>query len=118
MIVVEAHAFVSRKVARTLRAVDDLSAAAAIASELQSLPTLEATSRLTPVRDLPTGYRALTLPSGYFVLYRRLTPVEIKDVSGDYADRDAYLVADLVRLVTEPEPEAHDVPTENVTVPE
>jgi hypothetical protein len=117
MIVVEAHAFVSRKVARKLRAVDDLSAAA-IASELQSLPTLEATSRLTPVRDLPTGYRALTLPSGYFVLYRRLTPVEIKDVSGDYADRDAYLVADLVRLVTEPEPEADDVPTEIVTVPE
>jgi hypothetical protein len=53
-----------------------------------------------------TAYRSLTLPSGYLALYRRLTPVEIKDVSGEYSDRDAYLVADLVRLVPVPGLEA------------
>ena len=115
MIVLEAYAFVARKAARVLREVDDLSASA-LAIELHSLPTLEATNRLAPVRDLPTGYRALTLPSGYLVLYRRLTPVEIKDVTGDYTDRDAYLVADLVRLVSAPEPD--DELRETVTLPE
>jgi hypothetical protein len=32
------------------------------------------------------------------VIYRRLTPVEIKQVTGDYSAEDAYLVADLVPL--------------------
>jgi hypothetical protein len=101
VIVVEAYPFVARKVARVLRQLDDLSAQA-VAIELASLPTLEASNRLAPIRDLPTGYKALALPSGYLVLYRRMTPVEIKDVTGDYVDRDAYLVADLVRLFDDP----------------
>jgi hypothetical protein len=115
MISIEAYAFVARKAARTLRDVDDQTAAA-LAVELQSLPTLEATSRMAPIKGLPRAYRSLTLPSGYLVLYRRLTPVEIRNVTGGYADRDAYLVADLVHVINESEVDGE--PTEIVTLPE
>jgi hypothetical protein len=115
MMTVEAHPFVARAVAKTLRHLDDVTAGA-LAVELQSLPMLEAMNQLAPIKDLPTGYRSLTLPSGYLALYRRLTPVEIKHVTGEYTDRDAYLVADLVRLIPAPEPA--DKPAQTVSLRE
>ena len=70
-----------------------------VVAELHTLPTLEEASRRAPISDVPGGYRSVTLPSGYMAVYRRLTPVEIRQVTGDYMNEDAYLVADLVRLV-------------------
>jgi hypothetical protein len=109
VIAIEANAFVAKRAAKTLQRLDD-GTAVALRVELHSLPTLEAVSGHQAVKGLPSGYRSLTLPSGYLALYRRLTPVEIKDVTGDYSDQDAYLVADLVRLIPAPEPEEEATP--------
>jgi hypothetical protein len=92
------RAFVAKNAEKELRRSDPATAIA-LAEELAALPTLEETSRKAPVPAPPAGYRSLTLPSGYVVLYRRLTPVEIHDATGAYSDEDAYLVADLVSVV-------------------
>lgn len=89
--------FVAKKPARMLQPLGH-DVAAALVAELHALPTLEGLNRLQPIADLPGGYQSLILPSGYVAVYRRLTPVEIKQVTGDYSAEDAYLVADLVPL--------------------
>ncbi|HWS47640.1 MAG TPA: hypothetical protein VN636_17395 [Acidimicrobiia bacterium] len=97
------RAFVAKPAAKQLRRTDD-GMANALAQELQALPTLEEASRRPPIGGLPAGYRSLALPSGYVVLYRRLTPVELNRATGHYADQDAYLVADLVPVIAATEP--------------
>src|SRR5215475_2339544 len=89
--------FLARKAARIVHSLGH-DGAAALVAELHALPTLEDANQLQPITDLPGGYRSLILPSGYVAVYRRLTPVEIKQVTGDYSAADAYLVADLVPL--------------------
>lgn len=89
--------FLARKAARMLPPLGH-DVAGALVAELHALPTLEDANRLQPIPELPAGYRSLILPSGYVAVYRRLTPVEIKQVTGDYSAADAYLVADLVPL--------------------
>jgi len=76
----------------------------AIAEELKSIPVLEGTSTGSTMRipglDRP-DYRALTLPSGYVVIYRRLSEQEVKEM-GDTPLDENYLVANLVRVVDLP----------------
>jgi hypothetical protein len=90
--------YMSKKAEDKLRHAES-ETAGAVTRELQALPTLELTSQVAPLSDVAAGYRALTLPSGYMVMYRRLTPVEIKDSTGMYNEVDSYLVADLVPLI-------------------
>jgi hypothetical protein len=95
------RAFVAKTAVRRLRGTDD-EVVNALTQELEALPTLEETSRIAPIEGLPAGYRCLTLPSGYMVLYRRLTPVEVNQATGAYTDEDAYLVADVRPLIDSP----------------
>jgi hypothetical protein len=92
------HAFVAKTAVQHLRRTDE-DVVNALTEELEALPTLEETSRIAPIEGLPAGYRCITLPSGYIVLYRRLTPVEVNQATGAYTDQDAYLVADVLPLI-------------------
>jgi len=102
--------FMANAAAKMLRHSDD-ETVSALTQELQNLPKLEETSRMAPIEGPAAGYRSLTLPSGYMAVYRRMTPVEIKQATGEYADEDAYLVADLVPLIhPHDETRLHDPP--------
>jgi hypothetical protein len=91
-------AFVANPAVDTLRHADE-ETAGALTQELHALPMLEETSRMAPIEGFATGYKSVTLPSGYMAVYRRLTPVEIKEATGTYPERDAYVVANLVPLI-------------------
>jgi len=92
------HAFVADAAKNHLRGVDE-DLMRALTKELESLPTLEETSQIAPLDEVPAGYQCITLPSGYVVLYRHLTPVEIRRATGRYGDQPGYLIADLLPLV-------------------
>jgi hypothetical protein len=92
------RAFVSQTAAKQLRR-EGADIANVLSEELQALPSLEEASRRAPIDELPAGYRSLVLPSGYIVVYRRLTPVEINQATGAYTEEDAYLVADLLPVL-------------------
>jgi hypothetical protein len=92
------HAFVSNAAMNHVRDIDE-DTMRAVTQELEALPTLEETSHIAPIDELPAGYQCITLPSGYIVLYRRLTPMEIRLATGSYTDQPAYLIADLLPLI-------------------
>jgi hypothetical protein len=92
------QAFVSSRTAKMLQRADG-ETADALRQELHAIPMLEDTSRLAPIEGVMAGYRSLTLPSGYMAVYRRLTPVEVKQATGAYTEHDSYLVANLVPLI-------------------
>ena len=92
------RAFVANSAAKMLQRSDD-ETSGALMQELLALPVLEEASRIAPIEGVAAGYRSLTLPSGYMAVYRRLTPVEIRETTGSYTDENAYLIANLVPLV-------------------
>jgi hypothetical protein len=94
------RAFISKTAAQRIRRTDDATARA-LTEELQALPLLEQANRMPPIDDVAAGYRSVTLPSGYVALYRRLTPPEVNEATGAYADHDIFFVADLVPLISE-----------------
>jgi hypothetical protein len=62
-----------------------------LVEELEAIPALEqASASVTYVPGTKERYRALVVPSGYMIVYRKLLPGEVPG-----ADDGGYLVADI-----------------------